>query len=84
MSIPLKLNRGLGHGLKMCILFGYYPQIISIDERAVARSCVFSQAPEFQLLDFFCSRIQFYVLLSHYLCFISFSLICMYLEMVHR
>ena len=24
------------------------------------------------LLDFFCSSIQFYVLLSHYLCFISF------------
>ena len=25
---PLKLIRCLGHGLKMCILFGYYPQII--------------------------------------------------------
>ena len=27
MSIPLKLYRCLGHGLKMCILFGYNPQI---------------------------------------------------------
>ena len=27
------------------------------------------------LLDFFCSDIQFYVLLSPYLCFISFSYI---------
>ena len=25
--IPLKLYRCLGHGLKMCILFGYNPQI---------------------------------------------------------
>ena len=24
------------------------------------------------LLDFFCSGIQFYLMLSHYLCFISF------------
>ena len=28
MLIPLKLYRYLGHGLKMCILFGYNPQII--------------------------------------------------------
>ena len=27
-SIPLKLYRTLGHGLKMCILFIYYPQIV--------------------------------------------------------
>ena len=26
MPIPLKLYRCLGHGLKMCILFGYNPQ----------------------------------------------------------
>ena len=28
MQIPLKLYRCLGHGLKLCILFGYNPQII--------------------------------------------------------
>ena len=28
MSIPLKLCRCLGHGLTVCILFGYNPQII--------------------------------------------------------
>ena len=28
ITIPLKLYRHLGHGLKMCILFGYNPQII--------------------------------------------------------
>ena len=27
MPIPLKLYRCLGHGLKMCILFGYNPQM---------------------------------------------------------
>ena len=47
MSIPLKLYRCLGHGLKMSILFGYNPQIISIDDRVVARCCVFIQAPQF-------------------------------------
>ena len=30
MPIHLKLNRCLGHGLKMCILFGYNPQIIFV------------------------------------------------------
>ena len=30
------------------------------------------------LLDFFCSRIQFYLLLSHYLCFISLLYIDLY------
>ena len=36
------------------------------------------------LLDFFCSSIQFYALLSPYLCFISFYiLIYMFLEMMH-
>ena len=30
------------------------------------------------LLDFFCSGIQFYVLLSPYLCFISFSYLDLY------
>ena len=29
MSTPLKLYRCLGHGLKICILLGYTPQIIS-------------------------------------------------------
>ena len=28
MPISLKIYRYLGHGLKMCILFGYNPQII--------------------------------------------------------
>ena len=28
MLIPLKLYRCLGHGLEMCILFGYNPQVI--------------------------------------------------------
>ena len=28
MTIPLKLYRCLRHGLKMCISFGYNPQII--------------------------------------------------------
>ena len=28
MSVPLKLYRCLGHGLKMCILFGHNPQFI--------------------------------------------------------
>ena len=36
------------------------------------------------LLDFFCSGIQFYVLLSPYLCFISFYiLIYMFWEVMH-
>ena len=36
------------------------------------------------LLDFFCSGIQFYVLLSPYLCFISFLYLDLYvLEMMH-
>ena len=30
MPIPLKLYRSLVHGLKMCILFGYNPQIIFV------------------------------------------------------
>ena len=30
------------------------------------------------LLDFFCSRIQFYLLLSPYLCFISFLYLDLY------
>ena len=30
------------------------------------------------LLDFFCSRIQFYVLLSPYICFISFLYLDLY------
>ena len=28
MPLPLKLYRCLGHGLKMCISFGYTPQVI--------------------------------------------------------
>ena len=32
----------------------------------------------FYLLDFFCSRIQFYLLLSPYLCFISFLYLDLY------
>ena len=30
------------------------------------------------LLDFFCSGIQFYLLLSHYLCFVSFLYLDLY------
>ena len=30
------------------------------------------------LLDFFCSGIQFYLLLSQYLCFISVLYLCLY------
>ena len=37
------------------------------------------------LLDFYCSGILLYVLLSPYLCLsLFFILICMYLEMIHR
>ena len=42
---------------------------LSVDEMVVSRVC---------LLDFFSSGIQFYVLLSPYLCFVSFLCLDLY------
>ena len=47
-------------------------ELVGVDALAVVRSTMV------YLLNFFCSGIQFYVLLSPYLCFISFLYLDLY------
>ena len=51
---------------------------LSIDEMVGAWCFGCCQANRINLLDFFCSGIQFYLLLSPYLCFISFLFLDLY------
>ena len=51
---------------------------LSIDEMVGPPALAFVRPFGVLLLDFFCSCIQFYVLLSPYLCFISFLYLDLY------
>ena len=51
---------------------------LSIDEMVGADALAVVRPTGVYLLDFFCSGIQFYLLLSPYLCFISFLYLDLY------
>ena len=64
-------------GIKFCLLQTLRRvllQDLSIDEML----WLFVRPTGVYLLDFFCSGIQFFLLLSPYLCFISFSYLDLY------
>ena len=50
----------------------YLPTITEVLVFSLFMSLAVVRPTGFYLLDFFCSSIQFYLLLSPYLCFISF------------
>ena len=65
-------------GLDLRLYDGSDLKTLSIDEMVGSDALAVVRSTEIYLFDFFCSGIQFYVLLSHNLCFISFLYLDLY------
>ena len=64
--------------VRLQTLCRFRPKDLSIDEMVGSNALAVDRPTDVYLLDFFCSGIQFYVLLSPYLCFISFLYLDLY------
>ena len=75
MNIKISESFSL-HLSSRCNIFSFFASFIILILNTKQYKKVFDT--DVYLLDFFCSRIQFYILLSPYLCFISFLYLDLY------